>query len=158
MRYVPTGKDDEKYAVKYNELPELIKNLDSFINKKSDINIAWPCGQKMCLSEKDNPVTFKSPIFEKLDKQFTGSCESGITWASISFDGKLRNCPHSNVYFGDVSQNDIASLWKTMTKKVHEVLQPRSSCSGCQFLSKCQGGCHLEHFFDSASTKINSFC
>ncbi|HDV6060527.1 TPA: PqqD family peptide modification chaperone, partial [Staphylococcus pseudintermedius] len=148
MRYVPTGKNDEKYAVKYNELSELIENLDNFINKKGDINIAWPCGQKMCLSEKDNPVTFKSSIFEKLDKQFTGSCESGITWASISFDGKLRNCPHSNVYFGDVSQNDITSLWKKMTKKVHEALQPRSSCSGCEFLSKCQGGCHLEHFFD----------
>lgn len=47
---------------------------------------------------------------------------------------------------------------KKMTKKVHEALQPRSSCSGCQFLSKCQGGCHLEHFFDSNAIKTNSFC
>lgn len=158
MRYVSTGKDDEKYAVKYDELPELIGVLDNLIAEKGDISIAWPCGQKMCLTENDHPVKKVTPFFKKLDKQFTGSCESGVTWGSISFDGKLRNCPHSNVYFGDVSNESVEKLWKNMTSEVHKVLERRSSCIGCSFLSKCKGGCHLEYFFDQEATKIGAFC
>lgn len=158
MRYVPTGKDDEKYAVNYDELPELIETLDKFILEKGDINIAWPCGQKMCLSDNDNAVEEINPLFKKLDQQFTGSCESGVTWGSISFDGRVRNCPHSNVYFGSIKEKSVEEIWKKMTTEVHKVLEPREGCVGCSFLSKCKGGCHLEHFFDQEATKIGSFC
>lgn len=158
MRYVPTGKDDEKYAVPYHEIPDLIHLLNKEMIQKKDLTVAWPCGQKMCISDVDKPITDMTDDFiTLLDNQFTGSCESGITWGSISFDGHLRNCPHSNVYFGNVKDDSISVLWNNLTTEVLKVTSPREGCIGCNLLDKCKGGCHLKYFFDNNKSK-NKAC
>ena len=83
-----------------------------------------------------------------------GSCESGLVWGSVSHDGKLRNCPHSNVYFGDIAETGIAASWQTLTAAVTEALTTRPTCSGCAVADVCRGGCHLGTFFESHDPRM----
>ncbi|MEW2491880.1 SPASM domain-containing protein [Streptomyces sp. NPDC048411] len=80
--------------------------------------------------------------------QLVGHCESGLVWGSVSYDGQLRNCPHSNKYWGNVGSLSLAETWPTLTKAVSSDLAPREGCSSCGVLEQCRGGCHLSKFMD----------
>lgn len=157
MRYVPTGKNDDKYGVPIEKMVPLMEKIDELQTEYTDLSVAWPCGQRMCTTSKDTPIQENDITLPLRIKQLTGHCEAGLIWGSISFTGHLRHCPHSNVYFGDVGKNGIKAYWDIMTRKVNEVLLPRESCSGCTLLSSCKGGCHLTHFFET-NTNENSGC
>ncbi|ABO68831.1 radical SAM/SPASM domain-containing protein [Anoxybacillus geothermalis] len=152
MRYVPTGKNDDKYGVPIENMLPLMKQIDELQKQYDDLVIAWPCGQKMCTSIEDSPLSADDPTLPLRKRQLSGHCEAGLVWGSISFNGKLRHCPHSNVYFGDVTTDGIKSIWNKMTKKVSEVLTPRNTCMGCSELYSCRGGCHLPYFFEPSSS------
>lgn len=158
MRYVPTGKNDEEYGVPIEKIYPLMENIDGLMNVYTDLTVGWPCGQRMCTSAEDTPIQSLDSSIALRKKQLTGHCEAGITWGSVSFTGELRHCPHSNVYFGDVSKSTIKENWNTMTKKVSEVLQPRSTCASCSLLESCKGGCHLPYFFKTGVSKTASSC
>ena len=146
MRYVPTGKNDEEYAVPQSMMLPLMADIDRLTATDCPgVKVGWPCGQKFCTSAEDTPLTADDPTLALRFTQLTGHCESGLVWGSVSFDGRLRNCPHSNVYFGHVDQG-IAAPWQTLTSTVAAAVAPRSSCSGCAVAGICRGGCHLGSF------------
>lgn len=149
MRYVDTGKDDEKYAVPMSHILPLMEKINNLQNSKfKHLKVGWPCGQKFCTSKEDTPIKLDDKTLPLRFEQLTGHCESGLVWGSISYDGKIRNCPHSNVYHGDIKTSDIETSWKKMTKKVHDVVKPRDACLPCDMKGICKGGCHLPHFIE----------
>jgi radical SAM protein with 4Fe4S-binding SPASM domain len=146
MRYVPTGKDDDKYGVPITLTMPLVERIDSLIRSECpDVTVGWPCGQKFCTSLDDQPLAPDDPSLALRFNQLAGHCESGLVWGSVSFDGKLRNCPHSNVYFG-AADGELQDSWHTMTRAVSDALEPRSTCAGCAVADACRGGCHLPKF------------
>lgn len=149
MRYVDTGKEDEKYAVPMQNILPLMQKIKELKDYKyKELNVGWPCGQKFCTSVEDSPISTDDKSLPLRFEQLTGHCESGLVWGSISYDGRIRNCPHSNVYHGDINSSDIETSWKRMTQRVHEVVKPRESCVPCDLKSVCKGGCHLPHFIE----------
>lgn len=149
MRYVPTGKDDEKYGVPITVTMPLIERIDNLIQTECPgVAVGWPCGQKFCTSLEDKPLTADDPTLALRFSQLAGHCESGLIWGSVSFDGRLRNCPHSNVYFGDAS-SELHNAWGRMTSAVSEAVETRPTCSGCAVSDVCRGGCHLPKFLET---------
>ena len=148
MRYVGTGKNDDQYAISPDEAWPLMLAVQTLKDTECPgVNVGWPCAQKFCMSTSDIAITDTSDVaFQiKLD-QLTGHCESGLVWGSITYDGHIRNCPHSNVYHGNINMESLETGWGRMTRRVTEVLQPRDACSHCNALTICKGGCHLPHF------------
>lgn len=149
MRYVPTGKDDEKYGVPITLTVPLMEKIDRLIKDECpDVTVGWPCGQKFCTSLEDTPIPPDDPSLALRFSQLAGHCESGLIWGSVSFDGRLRNCPHSNVYFGDAT-TELSAGWERMTRAVSDALAPRDSCGGCAVADACRGGCHLPSFLET---------
>ncbi|WP_374488939.1 PqqD family peptide modification chaperone [Zoogloea sp.] len=155
MRYVPTGKHDDKYGVPLDGTFQTIQSLDDVLQASaSKVRVGWPCGQKICTSETDKPLMKDDPTMPARLRQLTGSCESGLTWCSVSFDGKLRNCPHSNVFFGDLNNESIAQVWARLNREVSRILEPREGCSSCSVLGQCKGGCHLPKLIRPAAQGV----
>ena len=149
MRYVGTGRMDERYSVPIEVIEPLMLQIRERVQGDlTGMRIGWPCGQKFCTSKEDLPLADSDPTLAVRFEQLTGHCEAGLVWGSVSYDGQLRNCPHSNVYFGSVEEG-MADAWKALTAAVAAVVAPRASCSGCSVGAVCRGGCHLSHFLAS---------
>lgn len=148
MRYVPTGKNDTSYAVTKDKLPNIMLDIEhrQRFGLLNETHFGWPCGQTFCHSDTDAPISSDDPLNLTRLEQLEGHCGAGRVWASISYDGRLRNCPHSNVYFTSGSATDLAAGWRTLSQAVAEATSPRTTCSGCTFTNSCKGGCHLSHF------------
>ncbi|WP_327145258.1 radical SAM/SPASM domain-containing protein [Nocardia sp. NBC_01327] len=150
MRYVPTGRHDDQYGVPVSVTLPLMREIDRLTATECPgMTVAWPCAQKLCTSDTDAPLRADDPTLALRFSQLAGHCESGLVWASISYDGRLRNCPHSNVYFGRLADHPLADLWPTLTDRVRTALTVRPTCAGCAVADACQGGCHLSSFFTS---------
>lgn len=150
MRYVPTGRQDDRYGVPVSVTLPLIGEIDRLTATECPgMTVAWPCAQKLCTSDADAPLRTDDPTLGLRFSQLTGHCESGVVWASVSYDGRLRNCPHSNVFFGRLADHPLADLWPTLTDRVHTALTARPTCAGCAVADACRGGCHLSSFFTS---------
>ena len=150
MRYVPTGRHDDRYGIPVTVTMPLIERIDALVREECPgMSVAWPCAQKLCTSDTDSPLRSDDPTLGLRMSQIVGHCESGIVWGSVSFDGKLRNCPHSNAYFGALVQQPLAQAWPTLTDAVHTAVETRPSCAGCAVAEACRGGCHLPAFFVS---------
>ena len=105
MRYVPTGRNDQHYEVSMDETYPVMKLLDEYIsNLGIDMNIGWPCSQNFCTTAEKKALKQTDPTIPLRRKQIVNHCEAGVAWCSVSFDGKLRTCPHSNRYFGDAAR------------------------------------------------------
>lgn len=141
MPYVPTGMDcDNIYSFNYKRIPKLMEKLQ----RNSSLHIRIVCSQKFCSFGED----LKKVADEY--KYIDCSCGSGIMWLSISYDGKIRNCPHSNVYAGDISEG-IMNVYETKLKPAVKniLLKQDDECIGCEVFNKCRGGCYL--------SKINKY-
>ncbi|MFJ2837383.1 hypothetical protein ACIO52_18695 [Nocardia sp. NPDC087230] len=150
MRYVPTGRHDDRYGIPVTVTMPLIERIDALVREECPgMSVAWPCAQKLCTSDTDSPLRSDDPTLGLRMSQIVGHCESGIVRGSVSFDGKLRNCPHSNAYFGALVQQPLAQAWPTLTDAVHTAVETRPSCAGCAVAEACRGGCHLPAFFVS---------
>ena len=154
MRYVPTGRADDTYGVPVSVTMPLIERIDDLVARACPgMTVAWPCAQKVCATDTDTPLRADDPTLGLRFSQLAGHCESGIVWASISYDGRLRNCPHSNVYFGAVQKAPIGDLWPALTAAVHAAVTTRPTCEGCAVSDICRGGCHLGSFFETKETR-----
>ncbi|WP_280491972.1 radical SAM protein [Nocardia asiatica] len=156
MRYVPTGRHDDRYGIPVSVTMPLIERIDALVGSECPgMTVAWPCAQKLCTSDTDAPLRADDPTLALRTSQLAGHCESGMVWGSISHDGQLRNCPHSNTYFGSLREQPIAHAWPQLTDAVHAAVATRPSCAGCVVADACRGGCHLPSFFASrASTSL----
>ncbi|MBB5911274.1 MoaA/NifB/PqqE/SkfB family radical SAM enzyme [Nocardia transvalensis] len=111
MRYVPTGRNDDRYGVPVSVTLPLMHEIDRLIATECPgMTVAWPCAQKLCTSDADTPLRSDDPTLGLRFSQLAGHCESGMVWASVSYDGQLRNCPHSNVYFGRLAGGAAARI------------------------------------------------
>jgi radical SAM protein with 4Fe4S-binding SPASM domain len=151
MRYVATGKNDEFFVVDENDTFEIMKLVDSYIQSNGiELHVGWPCSQRFCTSSSKQALSSDDPTLPLRRRQIVNHCEAGIAWCSVSFDGKLRICPHSDRYFGDATQPDgIGRNWQNMTDVVWDVVEKQGhcqECSQCAVLKACRGGCHLESF------------
>lgn len=134
MPFVKTGcPEDEIYEFNLIKLPQILKDLD----KNDGPLIKVVCSQKLCLGDINN--------IEKLNniKAIDGNCGSGIIWISISYDGFIRNCPHSNIYAGHYAEGIKNVYNKKMKPIVSSVFNTNNECSLCKLFDECKGGCHL---------------
>lgn len=152
MRYVPTGRHDDRYGIPVSVTMPLITRIDELLATECPgMTVAWPCAQKVCASDADVPLRSDDPTLGLRLSQMSGHCESGMVWGSVSYDGRLRNCPHSNVYFGSLHTEPLADTWPALTDAVHDAVLTRPTCGGCAVADACRGGCHLPSFFTPAT-------
>lgn len=151
MRYVATGKDDDVYEVEQERMLGLMKQVATALQYLPDMRVGWPCGQKFCTSDIDAPLESDDSSLVLRNQQLTGHCEAGLVWGSVSFDGKMRTCPHSDVYFGSLEESNIQSCWETISERVMSAVRPRETCGTCAKLDVCKGGCHLGSFTQKAA-------
>ncbi|MCC3332913.1 radical SAM protein [Nocardia abscessus] len=152
MRYVPTGRHDDRYGIPVSVTMPLITRIDELVATECPtMTVAWPCAQKVCTSDTDTPLRSDDPTLGLRLSQISGHCESGMVWGSVSYDGRLRNCPHSNVYFGSLHTGPLAGAWPALTDAVHAAVATRPTCAGCAVADACRGGCHLPSFFAPAT-------
>lgn len=148
MRYIPRGKGDNELNIPYNTISRLITILDDKYDQK-DIHVRFPCSPRFCLSDPIIPMESIQTIEER-SRYLVQHCNAGINWISLSYDGKLRICPHSNVYLADVNNENksVKESWENLVKtSVVQVLESQKlSCDDCKAWSMCLGGCYLSHF------------
>ncbi|WP_040786005.1 radical SAM protein [Nocardia pneumoniae] len=134
MPYVPFGPLDPRHPVLLRRLAEVI---DECTAELEALRIKVPCAPRHCLEPSPAPIS--EPVREEFDRH----CAAGLLWASVSYDGMLRHCPHSAVYAGAVGSG-IGELWRTrMVPTVRKALAPAGACGACGQFSACGGGCHL---------------
>jgi radical SAM protein with 4Fe4S-binding SPASM domain len=136
MPYVQTIDDvkssTNNMSISYIELNNALKNIKK-LYKNFDIRI--PCSPKHCFGNYDNNSL--------LDISYDNHCGAGILWASISYDGRIRHCPHSDCYAGNISDG-IKNIWQEkIFPKVSNVLKPKAKCKQCNLFNSCKMGCHL---------------
>ncbi len=138
MPYVPFSSCDPRRPLTLRQIQEAIAQLRR--SGPSDLQVRVPCAPRHCL--EDTPISISNPVALEFDNH----CAAGILWASIAYDGRVRHCPHSNVYAGHVEEG-IGEIWRQrILPTVRRVLEPRNdACRGCGQFSACQGGCHLTH-------------
>ena len=138
MPYVAYGEADKRRTVDLRRVADLIASLEAAGRLKSADTIRVPCAPKHCLSEEPQMPDTAAP------DAFDNHCAAGSLWASVSYDGRVRHCPHSNAYAGSI-ETGIGILWREkIVPTVREAILPRSSaCSGCAQFAACRGGCHL---------------
>lgn len=139
MPYVKTNSDilNRKYELNIEYADKIIKK----IIKEYKINIRLVCSQKLCLGMYN--LDTKKNIEERY--YIDGNCGSGIYWVSISFDGKIRNCPHSMQYAGTADEgikNIYLNRLKPEIMRIYNLKDER--CVNCEVYNSCKGGCHLK--------------
>ena len=148
MRYVPSGKKED-ILMQVNEgiILDLINTIeDTYIS--DNISVRFPCSPKFCLRQDNEPLNKQETNFRK--KYLSQNCHAGINWLSVSYDNKLRVCPHSNVYFFDLSEHyySLKEIWdKHVLTNVLEIHEKREvECKECVAWNDCKGGCYLPFF------------
>ena len=131
MPYVSTGsvEIDEEYKVELKDINYIIKDIIA----NYQMNIRVVCSQKLCFEAEDDNNYYVD-----------GNCGSGVYWISISHNGQIRNCPHSDVFAGRVSdgiKNIYLSKLKPQLLKIYS--QREEKCIACNEYDECKGGCHL---------------
>lgn len=135
MPYVSTGSTyDSKYQYNIKQLPQLMEEL----YKKYNIDIRVVCSQKLCLN------TSKLSLDDlNQNKYIDGNCGAGILWISISYNGKIRNCPHSDIYAGTIEEG-LKKIYLTKLKPhILNIYNNLDECKHCLGYKECRGGCHL---------------
>ncbi|MDQ7982484.1 radical SAM protein [Paraburkholderia sp. SARCC-3016] len=137
MPYVPFGPRDKRTPVAPREVERLIDRVKAVATPDTVFGV--PCAPRHCLE------TVPSAINEPVSDSFTNHCAAGILWASVSFDGRLRHCPHSAVFAGNVEEG-IGKLWREhIVPTVRASLAPdHDACGTCGQYHACRGGCHLQ--------------
>lgn len=136
MPYVPFGPQDKRRSVAPRDVERLIGRAKAVATPDTVFGV--PCAPRHCLE------TTPTPIDEPVSDSFTNHCAAGVLWASVSFDGRLRHCPHSAVFAGNVEEG-IAKVWQErVVPTVRAALAPdHDACGTCGQYHACRGGCHL---------------
>jgi radical SAM protein with 4Fe4S-binding SPASM domain len=135
MPYVPFSETDPRRPVALRRIGDIIDACQA--ETGGDLGISVPCAPRHCL--ETTPVAIEEPV----RKEFDDHCAAGILWASVSYDGRFRHCPHSSVYAGHAREG-LARLWTERVRPtVRAALTPAGACQSCSQLSACGGGCHL---------------
>jgi radical SAM protein with 4Fe4S-binding SPASM domain len=143
MPYVPFSASDPRRPVALRRIAEVIDACRAAAG--NDVDLKVPCAPRHCL--EPSPVAIDEPV----RREFDDHCAAGILWASVSYDGRFRHCPHSSVYAGHIDDG-MKRLWNDLVKPtVRAALAPSGACAGCGQFAACGGGCHLPKVVSYAS-------
>ena len=70
------------------------------------------------------------------------TCSAGKTSSAIASDGTVRACPHHEVVYGSIINEDFSSIWEKMSQWRDGSLIPEP-CRICSFFPRCGGGCRI---------------
>jgi len=73
---------------------------------------------------------------------FHRACVAGRTTVTIDPNGKVRPCPHVELFYGNILYEPFVDIWKRMSQWRHNEFIPQV-CSECPILSYCNGGCRV---------------
>src|SRR5262249_45032944 len=115
---------------------DLIAACRKATNGRVDFRV--PCAPRHCLTVEPQPID--APVAAEFDDH----CAAGLLWASVSYDGHVRHCPHSAVFAGSVAEG-IGPVWRErIVPTVRAALEPTdAACGVCGQFAACRGGCHL---------------
>jgi len=88
------------------------------------------------------PLCFISEV-EKFEKFTRHKCRGGITSATISSNGDLRSCSHSDQNYGNIFTEPLERIWMKMDEWRDNSLIPQT-CLSCTHFRRCSGGCRME--------------
>jgi radical SAM protein with 4Fe4S-binding SPASM domain len=148
MPYVPYSSEDPRRPLVLRQVADVIDRCQDAVDHAVSIRV--PCAPRHCL--ESTPVAIEEPV----RREFDDHCAAGILWASVSYDGRLRHCPHSSVYAGSVT-GGIGNLWRSVLQPtVRAALTPQGACAGCSQFSACGGGCHLNKITSYPDATVGS--
>jgi radical SAM protein with 4Fe4S-binding SPASM domain len=70
------------------------------------------------------------------------TCSAGKTSLAIGADGSVRACPHHEVVYGSLVDENLEAIWLRMKEWRDGSLLP-IACKSCHLFSKCGGGCRM---------------
>ena len=73
-------------------------------------------------------------------------CSAGITTCTISANGTIRPCSHSDEIFGTITAEGLQSTWEKMGACRDGSRLP-AGCHSCKLLSRCSGGCRVDALY-----------
>ncbi len=137
MPYVPFGPTDTRRAIPPRDLEKLIARAKTVATPDTQFGV--PCAPRHCLEPAPKQIT------EPVSAEFSNHCAAGVLWASISYDGQIRHCPHSSIFAGNIAEG-IEKVWQErVAPTVLAALAPQNEeCGGCSQFDSCRGGCHLD--------------
>ena len=88
------------------------------------------------------PLCFLKDVtkFEIFSKR---KCSAGVSVVSVGPDGQVRPCSHSNRSYGNIFNEDLATIYTRMSEWRTGELLPEK-CIKCEYVTKCTGGCRCE--------------
>ncbi len=141
-RLVLTGKGVNK-SLQFTR--ETISELMDFLTAQHDLKGAsiqspFPL---CCLGEEG--FSKMGNLYEMYD---VVGCQGGITWCAVSPEGKVRICGAMEREEGDLTREDLRTVWKTaeaiqMCRTLSHLPQ---KCCECEYLSVCTGGCRADAY------------
>ncbi|SEI74596.1 radical SAM additional 4Fe4S-binding SPASM domain-containing protein [Lachnospiraceae bacterium A10] len=133
MPFVKTGsaKIDNEYLVDISSFDESIEKIIS----EYGVIVRVVCSQKLCYKGE-----------EGMDKQYVdANCGAGIYWLSVSYDGKVRSCPHSDIYAGFVLDGIEKIYIERIKPRIMKIISKKEDeCALCLKYDECKGGCYLD--------------
>lgn len=140
MKYVNTQRNDDENSVSEKEFRNLVLNLRNY----KDLNVSVSCSPTLCGDDEKNILLESKQQIENTRNIFLGSCQAGIRWISISIDGGIRCCPHSNYIFDYYDSSiGISPIFLKMRENIIKVTN-KSKCTNCHYFKECLGGCYLD--------------
>ncbi len=140
-RLVLTGKDIKKSLQFTREtIPDLMHFLVQQKElKRASIQSPFPM---CCLGENGIPTMLK--VYDMFN---VVGCQGGITWCAVSPEGKVRICGAMGREDGDLTRNDLRTIWKTDNIwKCRTFSHIPQECLECAYLSVCTGGCRADAY------------
>ena len=93
---------------------------------------------------------------EKYDSFSNRKCTAGILSASISSEGDVRPCSHSDRSYGNIFETNLEQVYAKMTEWRTGELLPET-CRNCPYLLQCSGGCRCEAEYTSAIDAMDPY-
>ena len=140
MKYVNTKRNDDENSLSEKEFRNLVLSFKSY----KDLKVSVSCSPTLCGDDEKKILLESKQEIENTRNIYIGSCQAGIRWASISVDGGIRCCPHSNYIFDYYDSTiGISPIFLKMRENIIKTTN-KSKCNNCHYFKECLGGCYLD--------------
>lgn len=120
----------QKFVLTQEEVQLIVRQL--LILKKSKLQL-------------DSLIPYPSCFFDSEEAWVLlghRTCSAGKTSIAIASDNSIRACPHHEVAYGSLANEDLIPIWLRMTEWRDGSLLPQA-CLSCRFVPICSGGCRV---------------
>jgi radical SAM protein with 4Fe4S-binding SPASM domain len=128
---ITPGKHSNDIAI---DKEEYLSVLDKLLLLKEELTIKVDslCAPIHCIFDN----------FLKYKQFFNRSCVAGRTTFTVSSNGDIRPCSHSDEVYGNILKTSVDSAIEKMTKWQNNSLIPKE-CMKCFNSDHCRGGCRV---------------